>query len=287
MNVNNNDNWDLVITPSRGWFELNLKELWNYRYLLWIFINRNIVTEYKQTILGPLWLFIQPALTTVVFTIIFGNIAKIPTDGIPKPLFYLAGLIVWNYFSMCLMGTSNTLLGNANLYGKVYFPRLIIPIATIISSLFRFFIQLLLFICMVIYYIYIIDGFTISINYYNFLFFPILIFIMGCLGLGIGLIISALTVKYRDLKYLMSFGTRLFMYASPIIFPLSLVPMKYQYIILLNPMSAVIEIFRFISLGKGFFIFSNLIYSLFSTSIILFIGILIFNKVEKTFIDSI
>jgi len=279
--------WDTIITPHRGWFEFRLKELWQFKDLLWIIIKRDVVTQYKQTLLGPLWLFIQPILTTVVFTVIFGNIAKLSTDGLPKPLFYLAGIVAWNYFSTCLTSTSISLSGNAALFGKVYFPRMIMPLGTVISSLVRFFIQVLLLILMIIYYSNFTGTLNLNVHFTHVLLFPILILIMGIQGLGYGLILSACTVKYRDLRYLISFGVRLLMYASPVIFPISIVPEKYLPYILANPMTAVIETFRFISLGQGNYNFNTLGYSIFMTFVIFFIGLLLFNRVEKNFIDSV
>lgn len=256
-----------------------------YRDLLIIYIHRNIVTQYKQTIFGPLWIIIPPILTTLVFTIIFGNIANIPTDGLPKPLFYMVGIITWNYFSTALTSTSNSLAGNAGIYGKVYFPRIIIPLATLISSLVRYFIQLILFICLLGYYI-ISNSSEFEIQFNLIWLLPILIIIMGLQGLGFGLLFSAITSKYRDLRFLISFGVRLLMYASPVIFPLSMVPEKYKWIILANPMSAVIESFRYMFFGVGLIGFNSLIYSISFTLGVLFFGFLIFNHVEKDFIDN-
>ena len=279
--------WDLIISPHRGWFELNLKEIWNYKDLLWILIKRDVVTQYKQTILGPLWIIIQPVLTTIIFTVIFGNIANISTDGIPKPLFYLAGIIAWNYFSMCFVGTSNSLSGNVYLFGKVYFPRIIIPLSTIISGLVRFFIQLILFIILIGYYIGIIDNYKLDFNLFNIIYLPLLITVMGILGLAFGLTLSALTVKYRDLKYLISFGIRLLMYASPVIFPLSMVPEQYYPLIIANPMTSIIEAFRYIMLHQGVFNLLGLAYSTCFAICLLFFGLLLFNRIEKNFIDSV
>ena len=279
--------WDLVITPHRGWLELHLDGIWQYRDLLWIFIKRNIVTQYKQTILGPFWLFIQPVITTIVFTVIFGNIAQLSTDGLPKPLFYLSGVVAWNYFSTCFTGTSNSLSGNAGLFGKVYFPRIIAPLATVVSSLVRFFIQFILFLGLLVYYIKITGYTQLSLNAFHILYFPLLILIMGFMGLGFGLVLSSLTVKYRDLRYLMSFGVRLLMYASPVIFPLSMVPEKYLPILLANPMTSVIEAFRSMTLGQGSFDLPGLAYSVFFTISLLFVGLLLFNRIEKNFIDSV
>ena len=254
---------------------------------MWIFIKRNIVTQYKQTILGPMWLIIQPILTTIIFTVVFGNIAQLSTDGLPKPLFYLSGVVAWNYFSTCFTGTSNSLSSNAGLFGKVYFPRIIAPLATVVSSLVRFFIQFILFLGLLVYYIKITGYTQLSLNAFHILYLPLLILIMGFMGLGFGLVLSSLTVKYRDLRYLTSFGIRLLMYASPVIFPLSMVPKKYLPILLANPMTPVIEAFRFMTLGQGSFYIPGLAYSICFTFILFIIGLLIFNQIEKHFIDSV
>ena len=280
-----NNKWDLVITSHRGWFEFYLREIWQYRDLLKIYIRRNITTQYKQTILGPLWIIIPPVLTTLVFTVIFGNIANISTDGLPKPLFYMAGIITWNYFSTALTSTSNSLAGNAGIFGKVYFPRIIIPLATLISSLVRYFIQLILFIGFMGYFL-INNPKIIEIQFQLLWLLPVLIIIMGLQGLGFGLLFSALTAKYRDIRFLIGFGVRLLMYASTVIFPLSMVPEKYKWIILANPMSAVIESFRYIFLGVGQISSNAILYSTSFTITLLVLGLLIFNQTEKDFIDN-
>ena len=280
-----NNKWDLIITSHRGWFEFYLREIWQYRDLLKIYIRRNIITQYKQTILGPLWIIIPPVLTTLVFTVIFGNIANISTDGLPKPLFYMAGIITWNYFSTALTSTSNSLAGNAGIFGKVYFPRIMIPLATIISSLVRYFIQLILFIGFLGYFL-INNPKSIEIQFQLLWLLPVLIIIMGLQGLGFGLLFSALTAKYRDIRFLIGFGVRLLMYASPVIFPLSMVPEKYKWIILANPMSAVIESFRYIFLGVGQISSNAILYSISFTGTLLVLGLLIFNQTEKDFIDN-
>jgi len=280
-----NNKWDLIITSHRGWFEFYLREIWQYRDLLTIYIRRNIITQYKQTILGPLWIIIPPVLTTLVFTVIFGNIANISTDGLPKPLFYMAGIITWNYFSTALTSTSNSLAGNAGIFGKVYFPRIMIPLATIISSLVRYFIQLILFIGFMGYFL-INNPKSIEIQFQLLWLLPVLIIIMGLQGLGFGLLFSALTAKYRDIRFLIGFGVRLLMYASPVIFPLSMVPEKYKWIILANPMSAVIESFRYIFLGVGQISSNAILYSTSFTGTLLVLGLLIFNQTEKDFIDN-
>ena len=277
--------WDMIITSHRGWFEFHLREIWQYRDLLKIYIHRNIITEYKQTILGPFWIIIPPVLTTLVFTIIFGNIANISTDGLPKPLFYMAGIITWNYFSTALTSTSNSLAGNAGIFGKVYFPRIMIPLATLVSSLVRYFIQLILFIVFMGYF-FIYNPQSIEIQFQLLWLLPVLIIIMGLQGLGFGLLFSALTAKYRDIRFLIGFGVRLLMYASTVIFPLSMVPEKYKWIILANPMSAVIESFRYIFLGVGQISSNAILYSTSFTITLLVLGLLIFNQTEKDFIDN-
>jgi len=276
----------LIITPERGWFELHLDEIWQYRDLLWIFVKRDFTTFYKQTILGPLWFFIQPLISTIVFTIIFNRVAGISTDGIPPFLFYMSGIIAWNYFASCLTSTSGTFTTNAGLFGKVYFPRIIVPLSTVVSGLSRFGVQLIMFFGFYFYYRY-VGNQHIHSSFQTLLLIPIMIVQMAMLGLGIGMIISSLTTKYRDLSILVSFGTQLLMYASPIVYPLSVVPENYRFIILANPMTPIIEGFRQALLGKGYLDFNLFLYSLFITIIIFFIGLLVFNKVEKTFIDTI
>ncbi len=285
MTTSKSKNWDLTITSHRGWFELNLGEIWQYRDLLKIYIRRNIIAQYKQTILGPIWIIIPPILTTLVFTVIFGNIANISTEGLPKPLFYMAGIITWNYFSTALTSTSNSLAGNAGIYGKVYFPRIIIPLATLISSLVRYFIQLVLFFCLLGYFI-INNSESIQIQFHLIWLLPVLVILMGIQGLGFGLLFSAITSKYRDIRFLIGFGVQLLMYASPVIFPLSIVPEKYKWIILANPMSAIVESFRYMIFGVGQVSFNSILYTLILTGGIFFMGFLIFNHIEKDFIDN-
>ena len=285
MKNTNLEYWDTIITSKRGWFEFNLSKIWQYRDLLKIYIHRNIVTQYKQTILGPFWIIIPPILTTFIFTVIFGNIANISTDGVPKPLFYMSGIVTWNYFSTALTSTSNSLAGNAGIYGKVYFPRIIIPLATLFSSLVRYFIQLILFSCFLVYFI-INNSNGIEIQFHLLWMLPILIIIMGIQGLGFGLLFSAVTTKYRDLRFLINLGVQLLMYASPVIFPLSIVPEKYKWAILLNPMSSVIESFRYMIFGVGQISFDAIFYSIIFTGVLFFSGYLIFNHMEKDFIDN-
>ncbi|MEO8209968.1 MAG: ABC transporter permease [bacterium] len=276
--------WTLEIKPVSGWFNFHLKDVWRYRDLLFMFVRRDFVSVYKQTLLGPIWFFVQPILTTITFTIVFGNIAKIPTDEIPPSLFYLSGLVCWGYFADCLTRTSSTFIANANIFGKVYFPRLVSPLSSIISLLMKFGIQMLLLICFIIYYK--IEGADINPNLY-ILLTPYLILLMAGLGLGFGIIVSSLTTKYRDLTFLVGFGVQLLMYATPVILPLSLIPEKYKWIVLANPMTSMIETFRYAYLGVGEFNFGNLIYTTVFAIIILSIGIVVFNRVEKTFMDTV
>ena len=278
------NDWDLTIEPQSSLFKLNLKDVWRYRDLLWLFVKRDFVSFYKQTILGPLWFFIQPLFTTIIFTFIFGKLAGISTDGLPQPLFYMAGITAWNYFADCLTKTSTVFKDNANIFGKVYFPRLIMPLSIVASNLVRFIVQMILFVMMIAYYT--IQGanfhFTWAIS-----LFPFLILLMALLGLGLGLIITALTTKYRDLAFLITFGVQLMMYATTVIYPLSAAPEKYRNLIALNPMTGIIEAFRFGFLGQGELTFQSLGYSTLVTLISLVLGVVIFNKTEKTFVDTI
>ena len=284
MKIKEVDNWDLIITPKRGYFEFHFNEIWNFRDLLLIFIRRDIITQYKQTILGPLWIAIPPILTTLVFTIFFGNIAGISTDGTPSVLFYMAGIINWNFFSTALTSTSNTLAGNVGIFGKAYFPRIIVPLATIASSFLRYFIQFGIFLFILTYFSFFKSA-NFSIQYQLLWILPMLIFIMAIMGLGFGLLFSASTAKYKDLRFLIGFGVRLMMYASTVIFPLSIIPEKYKWIILGNPMSAIIESFRYVFFGMGVLDFKYLGYSFLIALSIFFLGYIFFNKVEQKFID--
>lgn len=284
MKIKQVDNWDLIITPNRGYFEFHFNEIWNFRDLLLIFIRRDIITQYKQTILGPLWIAIPPILTTLVFTIIFGKIGGISTDGIPNVLFYMAGIINWNFFSTALTSTSNTLAGNVGIFGKAYFPRIIVPLSTIASSFLRYFIQFGIFLFILTYFSFFKSA-NFSIQYQLLWILPMLIFIMAIMGLGFGLLFSASTAKYKDLRFLIGFGVRLMMYASTVIFPLSIIPEKYKWIILGNPMSAIIESFRYVFFGMGVLDFKYLGYSFLIALSIFFLGYIFFNKVEQKFID--
>lgn len=278
--------WDLVIQSKSGWLELHLADLWRYRDLLWMFVRRDFVAVYKQTILGPLWFFIQPLLTTLTFTIIFSGVAKISTDGLPPLLFYLAGTTPWNYFATCLTKTSTTFKDNANLFGKVYFPRLITPLSIVVSTLIQFVIQFATLIIALVWYLW--QDAAIHPDWAGILLgSPLLILMLGGLGLGFGIIISAMTTKYRDLAFLVTFGVQLAMYATPIVYPLSTVPKKYRSWLELNPMTGVVEAFRSIYLGVGSFSWPMLGYSAAFTVVVLLLGIIIFNRVEKTFMDTV
>jgi lipopolysaccharide transport system permease protein len=284
------EDWDLIIKGHTSLFDLKFRDLWRYRDLLFMFVKRDFVSFYKQTILGPIWFFIQPIFTTIVFTFVFGKLAGISTDGLPQQLFYLTGITSWNYFSDCLTKTSTVFKDNANIFGKVYFPRLIMPLSIVVSNLVRFGVQLLLLIFMMCYYYFFpIAGTDFQVTNAIFLL-PILIILMALLGLGLGLIITAVTTKYKDLTFLVTFGVQLLMYGTTVIYPLSEAKLKFPAMakfIELNPMTGIIEAFRFAFLGKGEFSFSSISYSTIVTLIILFFGILIFNKTEKNFVDTI
>lgn len=284
MQLERTEDWDIVIQPKTSLFSLGLSKVWRYRDLLFLLVRRDFVSFYKQTILGPLWFFIQPLFTTLTYTFIFGQLAGISTDGLPQPLFYMTGITIWNYFSESLTKTSTVFRDNASIFGKVYFPRLIMPLSIVISNLVKFGIQIMLLIIMLFYYK--INGYNVNTTYYLFLF-PFLVLLMACLGLGLGMIISAMTNKYRDLAFLVTFGTQLLMYATPIIYPLSSVSNTYRWLINLNPMTEIVEISRLAFLGKGDFSFTSFSYSILITFVALILGTLIFNKVEKTFIDKV
>ena len=282
--VKSDDDWDLIIAPKRNIWDLRLGELWRYRDLIQLLVWRDFVAYYKQTILGPLWYFIQPILTTIVFTVIFGNIARISTDGTPPFLFYLAGNTIWSYFSSCLTNTSNTFTSNTGMYGKVYFPRLCIPIGIIISNFISFCIRFCVFIAFYIYYLSI--GASISLTNWIFVL-PVLLIIVAGMGLGLGIIISSLTTKYRDLQQLVSFGVQLLMYATPVIYPLSTVKGIWYYAILVNPMTPVLEFFRMAFLGSGSLNPIYLLYSGIFTAVLLLSGIILFNHIADTFMDTV
>jgi lipopolysaccharide transport system permease protein len=280
---NKNTEWTNVISSDHSLFKLNLKEVWDYRDLVYMFVKRDFVSSFKQTILGPLWFFINPIFTTVVYLIVFGNIANLSTDGAPKILFYLAGVTLWNYFSSSLGGTSNVFVGNAGIFGKVYFPRLVMPITIVISNLMRFGVQFLLFLVVFFYYWY--KG-EVTPNWWV-LFTPIFILMMSLFALGVGMIFSSLTTKYRDLSMLLTFGISLYMYATPVIYPTSMLSAKIQPYAKYNPLTGIFEGFKYAWMGVGEFNPIMLVYSTIIILILLAIGTVIFNKVEKGFMDTV
>ena len=278
------EDWTLVIKPEKGLLDVDFKGIWRYRDLWYMYVKRDIVTVYKQTILGPLWFFIQPIFTTAMYMFVFGGLAGISTDGVPQPLFYLSGIMLWNYFSECFNGASNTFTANAGIFGKVYFPRLVVPLASLTSNLIKMLIQLLLFVVVYIYYI--IIGGAVSLNAYAFLF-PVLVFMLAFHSLSWGLIVSSLTSKYRDLRYLVGFGLQLFMYATPIIYPLSAAGDKFRWALELNPLTPIFEAFKFGVLGSGSLSWGGLLYSFVFMVVMLFFSVIIFNRVERNFMDTV
>ena len=273
-----------IIKPKSKLFDVDLKEIWQYRDLFSMFVKRDIVTQYKQTILGPAWFFIQPALTTIMFMLVFGKIAKISTDGIPQPLFYLSGIVLWQYFADCLNKTSTTFTTNQHIFGKVYFPRLIVPLSTVTSNLVKMAIQFLLFIAVYIYFIF--NGAQVAPNAYAFLF-PLLILMISGLSLGFGIIISSMTTKYRDLTILFTFVVQLWMYATPVIYPLNTISEKYRWLVALNPLTSIFETFKYGILGTGTFSWAQLGYSFGFMVVLLIIGVVVFNKVQRSFMDTV
>lgn len=278
------ENWDLVIGPPKGWFDLHLRDLWRYRDLMMLFVRRDFVASYKQTILGPLWHLIQPLLTTLMFTVVFGRIAGLPTDGVPEFLFYMAGTTIWSYFANCLTRTSGTFIANAGIFGKVYFPRMVVPVSTVMSQLIAFAIQFAFFLCF--YGLFWVRGAPIHPNWAVALL-PLLLLLKAGMGLGFGIIISSMTTKYRDLQVLVGFGVQLWMYATPVIYPLSTMPEKYRWMIVANPMSAIVETFRYGFFGTGTFSWLYLGYSAGFTVVLLLAGMAVFNRVERTFMDTV
>ena len=278
------DSWDLIITPRKKWWDLQLRDVWHYRDLIGLFVRRDFVSRYKQTILGPLWFIIQPLLTSIVFTVIFGNIAQLPTDGLPQMLFYMSGNILWSYFSTCLTSTSTTFTANAHLFGKVYFPRLVMPVSIVISDLITFAIQFVFFLAYLLFFY--LRGSAVGLTTWA-LALPLLLVLMAGLGLGFGIIISSMTTKYRDLQYLVSFGVGLWMYATPVIYPVSSIPEKWRWVANVNPVTPIIETFRAGFLGAGDASWLRLAYSFGFMLVVLLIGVVIFNRVEKTFIDTV
>ena len=276
--------WTEIITPTNGVFDLKLGDVWRYRDLLMLLVRRDFVATYKQTILGPIWFFLQPLLTTITFTIVFGQMGKLSTDGLPGPLFYMTGITLWNYFADCLTKTATVFRDNANIFGKVYFPRLVMPLSIVISNLIKFGIQLLLLIGFWVYYFVTSD--VIHPNVYIFLM-PLLIVLMALQGLGWGMLISSLTTKYRDLVFLLTFGVQLLMYVSSVIVPLSESSGLMLQLMELNPLTPIIELFKYSLLGKGTFTLGLLFYSIVSSIIVVGIGAVVFTKVEKSFMDTV
>lgn len=281
--MNNSKEFSTVIVPKTGWFDLNLKEVWKYRDLIVLFVKRNFVSQYKQTILGPAWAIIQPLLTTVVFTVVFGSLAGLAADGVPSFLFYMSGTVAWHYFSGCLTGTASTFTGNAAILGKVYFPRLVMPISNVLTNLIAFSIQFAMFLIFLV--VYWVQG-TVQPNLMA-LMLPILVAHMALLSLGVGIIISSLTTKYRDLAMLVGFGVQLWMYATPVAYDIGIIPAKYMDLYMLNPMTPIINTFRYAFLGVGSFDLGHYLLSWGVTAVILFFGVVLFNRVEKTFMDTV
>jgi lipopolysaccharide transport system permease protein len=273
-----------IIKPKRNWFDINFKEIWNYRDLLVLFVRREIVVVYKQTILGPLWFFIQPLITTLLFLIVFSGIAGISTDGLPPVLFYLAGITIWNYFAESFRLTSDTFVANAGIFGKVYFPRIIMPMAIVFSNLVKFGIQLSLFLAVYFYYYFNKGSFSPNITLFLFPFYLLLI---ALFGFSFGLLVSSLTTKYRDLKFLIQFAVQLWMYITPVIYPMSRIPAKYRLLVEINPISSIVEAFKYSFTGNGSFSWNGLIYSSVFAICLLFFGLLIFNKTEQNFMDTV
>lgn len=287
MNNIKEQDWLFEIKPKDQFFRLHLKEVWQYRDLLFLFVRRDVVTVYKQTVLGPLWYLIQPLFTSIIFTIIFNNVAGIQTGNIPPFLFNLGGVMVWNYFTSCLNDTSDTFKKNASVFGKVYFPRLIVPLSIVISNLLKFGIQFFIFIAFYIFYAF--RGLEIQFNSAT-VFFPLLIILMGILGLGLGMIISSMVTKYRDLTFLVAFGVQLLMYVSAVMYPMDLLKEKlpqFGWLIEYNPLAYVIETSRYMLLNEGAISVGGLIYTVSITLVLFFVGLLIFNKTEKSFIDTV
>jgi lipopolysaccharide transport system permease protein len=278
------DDWTLVIKPKKRWFDIDLKGLWRYRDLWYMYVRRDIVTYYKQTILGPLWFVIQPIFTTLMYMFVFGGLAGISTDGAPQPLFYLSGIMLWNYFSDSFNASSNVFSSNASVFGKVYFPRLVVPLAGLSSNLVKLLIQLMLFI--LVYAGYAIAGYPVQLNA-TLLLFPFYIFLLAFHALSWGLIVSSLTSKYRDMKFLIAFGLQLFMYATPIIYPLSAAGEKFRWALELNPLTPIFEAFKYGCLGCGSFSWGGLLYSTVFMLVMLFISVIVFTRVERNFMDTV
>ncbi|HEX8376896.1 MAG TPA: ABC transporter permease [Pedobacter sp.] len=283
--VNSLENyWNIVITPNDSVFNLRLKQVWNYRDLFWLLVRRDFVSFYKQTILGPLWFFLQPLFTILIYSYIFGSLAGISTEGVPRPLFYLAGITCWHYFAECLNKTSNVFTENAHVFGKVYFPRIIMPLSILFSNLIKFGIYLCILLVMIAWYVY--RGEISGINSFAFLL-PVLLALTAMLGAGLGMIVSSLTTRYRDLSFLVGFGVQLLMWASTVVYPLSAVPEKFRWLVSKNPMTPILETFRFGFLGAGTFSWRSLGLSALIICVIALVGVISFNKAERTSIDTV
>lgn len=281
------EKWDIIITNRRKLFDIDFREMWRYRDLVFMYVKRDFVTFYKQTILGPIWYFIQPVFTTIMFMFVFGGIAGISTDGVPQAVFYMAGLLCWNYFADCFNRTSNTFSSNKGVFGKVYFPRLVVPLAGVISNLVKFGIQFFLFLCVYLYFVF--QGTHFNINA-TILLLPVYITMLAAFGLGTGMLVSSLTIKYRDLNFLISFGIGLLMYATPVIYPLSVLKEshpEYLWLLLANPLTSILEAFKYAFTGVGMFSWTYLLYSFVVITVVFIWGLLVFNRVQRNFMDVI
>ena len=280
------EEWSTVIKPRESLLDVDFKEIWKYRDLWSLFVKRDIITQYKQTVLGPLWYFVQPIMTTIMYMVVFGGIAGISTDGLPQALFYLSGICMWQYFSECMTKTSNTFVSNAGVFGKVYFPRLIVPLSTVTSNLIRFGIQFMLFLVVYVYYVVFTDV-NVGPNLYALLF-PVLVLMLAGLGLGFGILFSSMTTKYRDLTLLLGFFVHLWMYATPVIYPLSMITNeKLKLVMSLNPLTGILEAFKYGMLGTGSFSWMALGYSFLFMVALLALGIVVFNRVQRSFMDTV
>lgn len=278
------EKWTTVLKPRAKWGNINLKELFSYKDLILLFVKRNYVTKYKQTILGPLWLIISPLMTTLMFVVVFGNIAGLSTDGTPQIAFYMAGNVVWAYFAACVNQTSNTFVSNASVFGKVYFPRMVVPISTVLTGMLDFLVQFVLFLIILLFLA--VTGISIPINMWV-LVTPVLVLQLALLGMGVGIIVSSLTTKYRDLAILVTFGVQLWMYASPVVYSVTQIPENYRFLYLLNPVSPIITMFRYAFLGTGYLPLLSWGISWITTIIVVIIGVLLFSRIEKTFMDTV
>lgn len=285
MRQNVFEEWSTIITPKTKWYKLNIKEIWDYRDLISIFVKRDIISIYKQTILGPVWFLLGPLFTVFTYTFLFSEVAHLSTDGLPGPLFYLGGTTLWNYFQSCFNGASTTFSANAGIFGKVYFPRLVTPISLMISNLLKFSFQFLTYVCFLVYYYFKLPA--IELHYDLMFLIPIVIFILAMIAMGAGIIVSSLTSKYRDLSMIVGIGMTLVMYATPIMYPVSAIPEIYKPYLYLNPISPLVETFRYVFTGTGLFNWGQLLYSFFFGGIVLIIGIFVFHRTEKTFMDTV